>query len=334
MPNNLQEIFDAFSHSTRKSMLAMCKEEIPTLAPFAKGSRPQESFAVAALIGLTSNSVRGSVGIYFPKKVFCGLISSMMGEPVKSIEKENEDAATELLNIIYGDAKVFLNERGYGIQMALPSLLRGGNVVSPGSKLLEIIVIPFTTQWGEFYVEFSLAPSKNPKVAGGAPSGPIVPMTNSEKAGFFKPFIESTIKTFKTQFTLDVTTGTPSSKKGSDAFSFDIAGIIGVTSHRLTGSYMVSFKKDVYLKLLSKMLGETFTEIQPGFEDAVAELLNIILGGAKVVLNDQLGHSIEMALPSLVYGESVRSAQQPGKTALLIPFYSDIGRFMVEVAID
>jgi CheY-specific phosphatase CheX len=96
----------------------------------------------------------------------------------------------------------------------------------------------------------------------------------------------------------------------------------------------MSFKKEIFLQVISRMLGETFTEISPGIEDGVTELLNIILGTAKAILNDQHGHSIEMALPTLLYGENIQSTVDPQKTVIVIPFDSEVGPFGVEISIN
>jgi CheY-specific phosphatase CheX len=224
-----------------------------------------------------------------------------------------------------------LNQMGHNLRVSIPSVLRGGNIVSPSSNTHEVLVFPFQMDQGEFFLEFTIIPLKEDEKVEET-SGDAFDSAN--KAAFFKPFVDATISTLKVMCNVTANPGTPSAKKSSEAFSFDLAGIIGITSDRISGSYMVSFKTDVFLKMMSRMLGEEFTKIEPGMEDGVAELLNIILGNAKVVLNDQQGHSIQMALPSLVHGTTVRSNMNPGKTAIVIPFYSDIGRFVVEVMID
>ena len=79
--------------------------------------------------------------------------------------KELEDGAGELMNIVYGTAKSALNEKGYAMQKALPSVIRGTNVslrhVGSGTTL----VLPFKTAAGEFEIEIGMEISSQKKVA-------------------------------------------------------------------------------------------------------------------------------------------------------------------------
>ncbi len=331
MAINIQQIFDKVAESTIKTLQVMCKTEATQEDAYEKGVEPALPFDIAGLIGITSATARGSVGIYFQKEIYLELLTQMLGESVTKIDKTNEDAAAELMNIIFGDAKLALNQQGHNIQMAIPNVLRGGKMISPESKLQKMVVIPIKTKMGRFFLEFALNPLKDSEKIKDSKSRTL---TNADRAAFFKPFVDGTIGALKVQCGIDASPGSPSAKTSSDSVSYDIAGFIGITSESLNGSYTLSFKKDVYLKLVSKMLGEEFTELPPGLEDAVAELLNIILGSAKVVLNDQQGHSIQMALPTLIYGDTIRSNTQAGKTTIVIPFYSDVGRFNVEVTMS
>jgi chemotaxis protein CheX len=331
MEFNAQEIFDVFSKATIKTLKILCQTEAKQLPSFIKRSRPNIAFDVAGLIGLTSDNARGSIGIYFPSAVYLKLVSRMFDEEVDKIDRTNEDAAAEMMNIIFGDAKVILNNAGHGLMVSIPSVLRGGQVFSAGSSVHDVTVFPFEMDAGVFYLEFTLIPLKESEKV--VKKG-VAKLDGPAKAAFFKPFVDCTITTMKTLCGVTATPGSPASKKNSEEFSFDLAGLIGITSEGITGSYMVSFKKDVFLKMMSKMLGETFTQVEPGMEDGVAELLNIILGAAKVILNDHQGHSIQMALPALVHGDTIKSHVSPGKITFVIPFYSDIGRFVAEITID
>ena len=325
---NLVQLIDQFTQSVIKVIGSMCQTQVESLPPFLKGTQPQAEFSVAAVIGLTSKVVKGSVGAYFTTPVFLELLSKMLGEKVEQLAPELEDASAELVNIIFGDAKVTLNQAGHGIEMAVPTVIRAKRVLAAGSVQNEVMVIPFRAAQGDFYLEITLAQTPEAEQKLQKVEGVI---SNKSKAAFFKPFIDATMTIFKAQCGIEANPGTPSAKTSSDAFSFDIAASIGITSATVHGTYMVSFKKDVYLKLLSKMFDEPFDEIRPGYEDAVCEILNMILGAAKVVLNDQFGYSIQMAIPTLLYGETIKSGVNTKVSTIVIPFFSDIGRFVVEV---
>ncbi|HAR42755.1 MAG TPA: hypothetical protein DCS07_09040 [Bdellovibrionales bacterium] len=333
MDNKFQEtLLNAIAASTIKTLRDFCQIQPVIGQAFIKGKRDQQMFAVAGIIGLTSSVANGSVLLCFPMSVFAEIMKNMLGETVTEIKKENEDAAAELLNMIFGQTKAVLNKRGFSLEMAIPSVLRGGDVQSSYSKVHVVQVVPFSTPVGEFYIELLLNDVAAPKATATASVPPKVD-TPAAQAAFFKPFLDSVMHTLKVQINVASKPGKPFLKKQSSDFSFDIAGIIGITSKSLSGSFMLSFKKEVFLKLIGKMFGEEPTDFQEGLDDAVSELVNIVLGAAKAVLNTQ-GHGIQMAIPTVVRGDSILSSPQHKKQGIVIPFTSDVGEFHVEVIIN
>ncbi|OFZ19193.1 MAG: hypothetical protein A2X94_11250 [Bdellovibrionales bacterium GWB1_55_8] len=322
--------FNAVAAATIKTIRDLCQIDPALRQPFDKGQKTQEGFAVAGLIGLTSSVVNGSIVLCFPKEVFLQLMEKMIGENPGEITKENEDAAAELLNIIFGQAKVVLNRKGYAVQMAIPSVLRGGEVHSSYSSVHKVRVYPFETPAGQFYVEFLL--NEHPKEAD-ADAGTIPVTSASARAQFFKPIIDSTVKTLKIQCGLDAKPGKPFSRASSDDYSFDVAGIVGITSKSLGGSFMLSFDRDVFLKLVNRLLGEAYTDFVPGCEDAVSELVNIILGSSRAILNAQ-GHGVQTAIPTVIHGDAITSKFEQRRPAIVIPFTSEIGPFHIEITIE
>lgn len=327
-----QAFIDAFSNATVNTIKSMCSTQVTAGELFDKGHQTQAPAAISGLIGLTSAVVSGSITLSFSKKVFLTLMEYMFLEPQSELTKETEDAAAELLNIIFGQAKVALNEKGYAIQMAIPSVLRGSDIQSSYSHVHTAKVLPFKTSVGEFYVEFLLEPAKSVQTEKSLKPVPVLD-TAAARALFFRPFIEGTIKTFKIQCGLEAKPGKPFNKKSSADYNFDVAGIIGITSDTLNGSFMISFKYDSFFKIMSKMLGEPITTFQPGLEDGVSEIVNIILGSAKVPLNEQ-GHNLRMAIPAAIRGETIIAAFQQKRPGIVIPFETELGGFFVEVSVE
>lgn len=112
---------------------------------------------ISGVIGLVSDSFSGNVIITFPEKTFLTLMSKMHGEEYTSINKENADGASELTNMIFGQAKVTLNDQGYGIKTALPSLIIGKSHRFTSNKQELVVVVPFQSDLGSFFVEICLA---------------------------------------------------------------------------------------------------------------------------------------------------------------------------------
>jgi chemotaxis protein CheX len=81
------------------------------------------------------------------------MMERMLGEKYPEITQELEDGASELLNIIFGQAKKVLNERGYRIEKAIPTIIRGTDVAIRHHTASPTVVLPFDTDLGVFHIE-------------------------------------------------------------------------------------------------------------------------------------------------------------------------------------
>jgi chemotaxis protein CheX len=112
---------------------------------------------ISGVIGIVSDSFNGSVVITFPEKVFLKIISNMLGEEYTKIDNDIVDGAGELTNMIFGQAKVVLNEKGYGIKTAIPSVVSGKDHSLSGLTKGPVVIVPFSTEFGPFFVEICLS---------------------------------------------------------------------------------------------------------------------------------------------------------------------------------
>lgn len=152
-------------------------------------------------------------------------------------------------------------------------------------------------------------------------------------ANFFKPFIEGTIITVKTMCNLSVEKGKPFLKGTDSTEIIEIAGVIGLASSAFQGTITLTFPKNVFLVLMNNMLGESFTEITQDLEDGAGELLNVIYGHAKRVLNSQ-GYSLDKAIPSIVRGSGLVTTHLSKAAIIVMPFKTEKGTFYIEIAIE
>lgn len=122
--------------------------------PYLKNTeQPLPNTDIAGVIGISSPSFRGTISICFPENTFLLLISSMLGETYTQITKDVEDGAGETLNMIFGYAKKILNENGYSLDKAIPTVVRGKIVSLNHLSPQGTIVLPFTVNGLEFYME-------------------------------------------------------------------------------------------------------------------------------------------------------------------------------------
>lgn len=83
---------------------------------------------VIAILGISSSTYMGTLILGFDERVFLAVVRRLIDESFDKINSNNADCAGEILNIIFGVAKVALNEAGYGFGAALPSVSFGKNI--------------------------------------------------------------------------------------------------------------------------------------------------------------------------------------------------------------
>lgn len=111
---------------------------------------------LTAVIGIRSSALTGSIALCFPSRTFLGVVNQMLGEKYEKIDRENQDAAGELLNILYGSARVKLNQAGYDFAPAIPTVVLGSEIqISHGNSPL-MIKIDCECSYGPFHLEVSL----------------------------------------------------------------------------------------------------------------------------------------------------------------------------------
>jgi chemotaxis protein CheX len=136
----------------------------------------------------------------------------------------------------------------------------------------------------------------------------------------------------KIQCFLEAKTGKPFLKKPTDPLLLgDLSGIIGITSEVFSGTLAISFPEPLFLKIAENMLGEKHSQITAGIVDIAGELSNMILGQAKIELNN-LGFQVQQALPSCIWGKDHKVKHFGGGACIVLPFETAHGVFHVEVS--
>ena len=124
--------------------------------PAVKSPHDPSVFDILGTIRLDGTSFSGSITLCFNEKTFLGICESLLGEKFTTITSDIEDAAGELLNIIYGIAKAELNDQaGYQIQRGLPQVIRGPQAKPPYPQGV-IITLPVKTPHGDFPIEIQV----------------------------------------------------------------------------------------------------------------------------------------------------------------------------------
>lgn len=145
------------------------------------------------------------------------------------------------------------------------------------------------------------------------------------------PFVEGASKAFEVQIGLAIRPLKPSSKKYIFENGDAIAGILSLDIPNFKGQISICFNKEVFCKVYAALLGEEITNIDSESSDAASELLNMIYGHAKTVLNNQFNLNLQPSIPKAILNPAPTPSTSP---VLVLPFESDSGPFRLEIQVD
>lgn len=146
-----QAIVDAFS----VQLNLPAKVTVATTSA-EEASRATSSLDVLSIMGVKCSGFTGSLALGFPKATFLQVLESMLGEKHDSINNQNADACSEILNIIYASARVKINNEGFDFQPAIPSTICGKEISLPSGQYNSFMKFTCETPKGSFLMAFSL----------------------------------------------------------------------------------------------------------------------------------------------------------------------------------
>lgn len=140
------------------------------------------------------------------------------------------------------------------------------------------------------------------------------------------------VNVLSTMAQLDPKPGKPSLKSGDEALGV-VTGVIAMEGPQANGSLAISFPKAVILDITHRMLREEKTEVDDMVKDLAGELANMVLGGAKGLLEKE-GFDFGLTLPRIQAGEGHVIEHPYNGPKILLPFSIDAGEFYVEICFE
>ncbi len=145
------EYINPFLKATSNVLKTMAFTESTPGKPYLKKDS-QAGGDISGVIGITGET-EGSLSVSFSEACICLVVSNMFGEPITEINQEVEDAVGEITNMISGDARRELAEKGIMLKSGIPTVISGKNHTVKHMTSGPVIAIPFTTKAGDFIVE-------------------------------------------------------------------------------------------------------------------------------------------------------------------------------------
>lgn len=113
---------------------------------------------VSGIVGMVQEKNEAVLVLTFKKETIFYIVSKMYKRPFQEIDKTIRDCVGELSNIIYGTLKKALNSRGFIFKPAIPNVIVGNDHSISNMFTGKSLVIPFSTEAGEFYIQITVQP--------------------------------------------------------------------------------------------------------------------------------------------------------------------------------
>jgi len=112
--------------------------------------------SITGMVGLAGTH-KGMLAVHFPNSLALAITTSFLGMEVDEINEDVQDAVGEIANMLGGNVKTILSDKGKDIQLSLPSTISGEEYMFMSQNEADQVVIPFTAAAGTFHVELELA---------------------------------------------------------------------------------------------------------------------------------------------------------------------------------
>jgi chemotaxis protein CheX len=152
------------------------------------------------------------------------------------------------------------------------------------------------------------------------------------KVEYINPFIESVYDLFTTMLSSKAQRGNVGVSRGASN-PREIMALIGL-SGPARGTVAISFPTETAVAIVNRLLGTDTKVIDDTVSDAIAEIVNIVAGGAKAKLKIGEGSTIDLSLPTVVRGDSYDIDYPSNSVWLEVPFDSDLGPFSMRVTFE
>lgn len=110
---------------------------------------------ITGMIGLAGTH-KGVLAVHIPYTVAMAITSSFLMMDVEEITEDVHDAVGEIANMLGGNVKTILSEKGRDIDLSLPSTIAGSQYSFQSDKQVEKTIVKFDTGNGTFMVEMDL----------------------------------------------------------------------------------------------------------------------------------------------------------------------------------
>ena len=145
------DLINPFIDATVHVLETMASTKAEAGKPYLKKDKVA-SGDVSGVIGLIGET-SGTISVSFSEDSILTIVSNMFREEMKELSEEIQDAVGEIANMISGQARKKLDEKGRSLQAAIPTVIMGKNHSTTHMTTNLVIAVPLSTDNGEFTID-------------------------------------------------------------------------------------------------------------------------------------------------------------------------------------
>jgi chemotaxis protein CheX len=149
------------------------------------------------------------------------------------------------------------------------------------------------------------------------------------KVEFVNPFVQAATEVLEAELRGEAKRGTLRLAKTA-VTTDEVTAVVGVTG-TLNGLVMYSMSEATALGIVSRVMGQDFTDFDALAQSGIGELGNVITGRAGVLLSEA-GYPSNISPPSLVIGKGTMLTTLD-LVRLVLPLETDVGALEIQVVL-
>ena len=153
------EIAKAFITATVNILSTMANISPKPGKPFVKKDHTALG-EFSAVIGVTGEH-KGSICVTFTRDGATSVVQAMLGDDVENLEQDAIDTVGEIANMVSGQARAVIAEKGVLLQGSTPTIITGEHHRIIHMSKPPVMCIPFTMPTGSLAVEFCFESSES-----------------------------------------------------------------------------------------------------------------------------------------------------------------------------
>lgn len=143
------------------------------------------------------------------------------------------------------------------------------------------------------------------------------------------PFVEAVAEIMKSEIGTDVKKGTL--KMESSSLTSDEVTVLLSLIGQVEGVVLFSLSVETGLNIVSKLMGQTFTEFDGLAQSGIAELANVMTGRAAIKLSEG-GYESDISPPTVIQGSNVEISTL-NFSRVVVPMTTEVGIVTTHLAL-